>query len=106
MLNRVEPRLLRGVSHLPHVKLGPATKTLHLDVAFSSGSSAKYHAQLELEGNVVWSNDDPNANTVPGGAILKVDILAAPLSPGTRALTITIPAERNVSYWVQVSTLP
>lgn len=48
----------------------------------------------------------PQRQHVPGGAILKVDIPAAPLSPGTRALAITIPAERNVSYWFQVSTLP
>jgi len=103
MLNLVRPGLQRGELDLPEVKVSSGTKTLHVEVALLSWTSGKYHVQLRHTGSAVWSQDGVDAATVPGGAILKVDIPANVLPQGTSELAITPSRDSTISYWFSIA---
>jgi hypothetical protein len=102
MLSLVRPGLLRSEQELPEVKVSSGTKTLHVEVALVSRTSGKYHVQLSHTGRAVWSLDGVDAATVPGGAILKVDIPANVLPQGTSELAITPSRDSTLSYWFSI----
>jgi len=105
MLNLVRPGLQRGAQELPEVKMNSGTKTLHIEVAVSSGAPGKCRVQLLHAGKMVWSLDGVNTTAVPGGTILKLDVPADVLSPGTSELEVTPSGGGAISYWFSVSKL-
>lgn len=105
MLNLVRPGLQRGGQELPEVKVGSGTRTLHVEVALLSRASGKYRVQLRHTGKAVWSQDGVDATSVPGGAILKLDIPADVLSQGTGELAITPSGDGTISYWFSITKI-
>lgn len=105
MLNLVRPGLQRGQQDLPEVKLSSGTRMLHVEVALLSQVSAKYRAQLRHAGAPVWTRDAVEATSVPGGAILKLDIPVDVLFPGTAELAITPSGSTPISYWFSISKI-
>jgi hypothetical protein len=105
MLNLVRPGLQRGGQELPEVKISSGTTMLHVEVALLSRASGKYRVQLRNTGEALWSQDGVNATSVPGGAILKLDIPAGVLSQGTCELAITPSGNRAISYWFSISKI-
>jgi hypothetical protein len=105
MLNLVRPGLERGGQELPGVKVSSRTKTLHVEIALLSPASGKYRVQLRHTGKAIWSQDGVDATSVPGGAILKLDIPADVLSQGTGELAITPSGNGTISYWFKISKI-
>lgn len=103
MLNLVRPGLLRSEQELPDVKISSGTKTLHVEVALLSRTPGHYRVQLRQAGKLMWSQDGVDAATVPGGAILIVDIPAKVLSQGKGEVAITPSNNSTVSYWFSIS---
>ncbi len=105
MLNLVRPGLQRGGQELPEVKVSSGTRTLHVEIALLSRASGKYRVQLRHAGKTVWSQEGVDAASVPGGAILKLDIPADVLSQGTGELAITPSGGGTISYWFSISKI-
>ena len=105
MLNLVSPGLQRGGQELPAVKVSSGTRMLHVEVALLSRASEKYRVQLRHTGMAVWSQVGVEATSVPGGAILKMDIPADALFQGTGELAITFSGDRDISYWFSISKI-
>lgn len=105
MLNLVMPGRQRGGQELPEVKVSSGTRTLHIEVALLSRATGKYRVQLRHKGMSVWSQDGVDATSVPGGAILKVDIPADVLPQGTGELAITPSGGGIISYWFSISKI-
>ena len=105
MLNLIRPGLERGGQELPGVKVSSGTRTLHVEVALLSRASGKYRAQLRHTGETVWSQDGVDATSVPGGAILKLDIPADVLSQGTGELALTPSGGGTISYWFSIAKI-
>ena len=105
MLNLVRPGLQRGDLELPRVKVSSGTRTFHVEVALLSPASGRYRVQLRHGGNTVWSQDGVDAASVPGGAILKLDIPADVLPQGTCELAITPSRDGTISYWFSTSKI-
>jgi hypothetical protein len=105
MLNLVRPGLQRGGQELPEVKVSSGTRTLHVEIALLSRASGKYRVQLRHTGKAIWSRDGVDATSVPGGAILKLDIPADVLSQGTGELAITPSGDGTISYWFTISKI-
>ena len=88
MLNLVRPGRLRGDMEIPEVKVNPGTRTLHVEVALSSGTPGRYRVELRHAERTVWSRDDVDVTSVSGGAILRVDIPAEILPQGKCELAV------------------
>lgn len=103
MLSLVTPGLQRGESALPEAKISSGTRTLHVEVALLSQRSGKYRAELRHTGKTVWFRDGVEAMSVPGGAILKLDIPADVLLKGTGELAIVPSGSSAISYWFSIT---
>ena len=102
MLNLVRPGRQRGDMEIPEVKVNPGTKTLHVEVALSSGTPGKYRVELRHAERTVWSRDDVDVMAVSGGAILRVDIPADVLLQGKYELAVMPSGEDPISYLFSV----
>lgn len=105
MLNLVRPGRQRGDMEIPEVKVNPGTRTLHVEVALSSGTPGKYRVELRHAERTVWSRDDVDVTAVSGGAILRVDIPAEVLPQGKCELAVMPSGEAPMSYLFSVSKL-
>ena len=105
MLNLVRPGLQRGEVELPEVKVNSGTKLLHVEVALSSSAPGSSRVELRRTGKMVWSRDGVDAMSVPGGAILRLDIPADVLTQGTSELVVKPSGDGAVSYWFSVLKL-
>jgi len=105
MLNLVRPGRQRGDMEIPEVKVNPGTKTLHVELALSSGTPRKYRVELRHAEGTVWSRDDVDVTAVSGGAILRVDIPAEVLPQGRCELALMASGEEPISYLFSVSKL-
>jgi hypothetical protein len=105
MLNLVRPGRQRGDMEIPEVKVNPGTRTLHVEVALSSGTPGKYRVELRHAERTVWSRDDADVTAVSGGAILRVDIPAEVLPQGKCELAVMPSGEAPMSYLFSVSKL-
>ncbi len=105
MLNLVRSGLQRSQQQLTEAKINSATKTLHIEVALSSGPSGAYRVQLRHTGEIVWYRDGVNAVAVPGGAIVKLDVPAEVVPEGVCELVMLPLDEGPISYWFSVSKL-
>jgi hypothetical protein len=103
MLNLVRPGVQRGIADLPEVKVNSATKTLHVEVALLSRAPGKYRVQLRHAGMTAWYQDGVDVASVPGGAILKVDIPAVVLPQGPSELTVADSSGVSISYWFVIA---
>jgi hypothetical protein len=105
MLNLVRPGRQRGDMEIPEVKVNPGTKTLHVELALSSGTPRKYRVELRHAEGTVWSRDDVDVTAVSGGAILRVDIPAEVLPQGRCELALMASGEEPISYLFSISKL-
>jgi hypothetical protein len=103
MLNLVRPGVQRGLTDIPEVTVNPAIKTLHVEVALLSRAPGKYRVQLRHAGKTAWHEEGVDVATVPGGAILKVDIPALDLPQGSSELAIADSGGGSISYWFIIS---
>jgi hypothetical protein len=105
MLNLVRPGRQRGDVEIPEVKVNPGTRTLHVEVALSSGTPGNYRVELRLAERTVWSRDGVDVTAVSGGAILRVDVPAEVLPQGKCELVVMPSGEAPLSYLFSVSKL-
>jgi hypothetical protein len=105
VLNLLRSGLQRGEQQLTEAKINSGTKTLHVEVALSSGPSGRYRVQLRHTGTIVWSRDGVDAIAVPGGAIVKLDVPAEVVPEGVCELVVLPLKEGPISYWFSVSKL-
>jgi hypothetical protein len=109
VLTLLEAGRTRSTGHLPAVKVGNASGTLHVEVAVTADtlhqSSGKYQVRLQHAGLTLWSLDGVEALAVPGGAILKLDLPAEILPIGSCELVIKQSGNTDLSYPFVVSGL-
>lgn len=112
VLNLLESGRTRGDGHLPAVKVGAASGTLHVEVAIPSDRADRahrpigtYRVRLEHDGQTLWSHDGVDALAVRGGAILKLDLPAEVLPLGACELVVEQPNKADLSYSFLVSDL-
>lgn len=105
MLNLVRPGRQRGDMEIPEAKVNPGTRTLHVEVALSSGTPGTYRVELRQAERMVWARDGVDITAVSGGAILRVDVPAEVLPQGKCELVVIPPGENPMSYLFSVSKL-
>src|SRR5579871_840056 len=82
MLSLLQPGVSRSNSPMPDVVVGPATKSIRVDIALPSPTPAACDVRLEIAGKVVWARDHIAVLSSSDGAILLFDLPVKGLATG------------------------
>lgn len=109
-LHLFDAGLTRGNGQLPTVNVTNTSGTLHIEVAILSDPTGKFHSptgeyqvQLKHLGQTVWSRDAVDSLSVPGGAVLSIDLPQETLPIGICELVVKQPGKTALSYSFIVS---